>query len=292
LLLFKGIVFTVLIYLLFTRLSKLDWNENQFASFQALPFIICFILVPLNWYFEWLKWDLLLHSIKEEKNPNRFSAFASGVVSSFLTPAFSGNFLGRIIFFEPNKRWKLTVYSMISNFSQFTVSMFVGAIAGIILVNQYEFKFGELSIGLVIGATITSLLIYFFGEILAVPVKIQRIQSMILLVKKGPSRLQIIGVSFLRYLIFVAQFSMALMAFGVAFHWEYMLWIALVYMSVTLTPSLFFGKIVLRESIAVSILSLAGIAEFPVLFASLTTWLFNLLIPTFVAVLVLKKKQN
>lgn len=291
-LLFKGIVFTVLIYLLFTRLSKLDWNENQFASFQALPFILCFLLVPLNWYFEWLKWELLLHSIKEEKNPNRFTAFVSGIVSSFLTPAFSGNFLGRIIYFDSNKRWKLTVYSMVSNFSQFTVSMFFGAIAGIILLSKKETYFSELSIGFFIGATITSLLIYFFGEILASPIKVQRVQSMVLLVKKGPSRLKIIAISFVRYLVFLIQFSLALSSFGVAFEYVNFLWVALVYMAVTLTPSLFFGKIVMRESIAVSILTLAGIATFPILLASLTTWFFNLLIPTFVSVFFIKFKRN
>jgi hypothetical protein len=290
--LFKGIVFSILVYLLYSRLEKLDWSEIQFDDFQLIPFIVCFLFVPLNWYFEWIKWKLLLQSINEEKNPNRFTAFVSGIVSSFLTPAFSGNFLGRIIYFEANKRWKLTVYSMVSNFSQFTVSMFFGAIAGIILLYEKESYFSELSIGLFIGATITSLLIYFFGEILASPIKIQRVQSMILLVKKGPSRLQVMGYSLLRYLVFVLQFSLALAAFGIAFNWELTLWIALVYMAVTLTPSLFFGKIIMRESIAVSILGLAGIAAFPVLFASLTTWFFNLLIPTFISVFLIKSKRT
>ena len=289
---FKGIVFSILVYLLYNRLNKLDWNERQFDNFQLIPFTVCFLLVPLNWYFEWLKWELLLNSINEQNNRNRFTAFVSGIVSSFLTPAFSGNFLGRIIYFEANKRWKLTVYSMVSNFSQFTVSMFFGAIAGIILLYQKESYFSELSIGFFIGATITSLLIYFFGETLASPIKIQRVQSMILLVKKGPSRLKIIGLSLLRYLVFVLQFSLALSAFGVHFEWINILWIALVYMAVTLTPSLFFGKIVMRESIAVSILTLAGIATFPILLASLTTWFFNLLIPTFVSVFFIKFKRT
>ena len=289
---FKGIVFSILVYLLYSRLEKLDWSERQFDDFQLIPFIVCFLFVPLNWYFEWLKWELLLQSINEEKNPNRFTAFVSGIVSSFLTPAFSGNFLGRIIYFEANKRWKLTVYSMVSNFSQFTVSMFFGAIAGIILLYEKESYFSELSIGFFIGATITSLLIYFFGETLASPIKIQRVQSMVLLVKKGPSRLKIIGVSFLRYLVFLLQFSLALSSFGIAFEYLNLLWIALVYMAVTLTPSLFFGKIVMRESIAVSILTLAGMATFPILLASLTTWFFNLLIPTFVSVFFIKFKRS
>jgi hypothetical protein len=290
--LFKGIVFSILVYLLYNRLNKLDWNERQFDNFQLIPFTVCFLLVPLNWYFEWLKWELLLNSINEQNNRNRFTAFVSGIVSSFLTPAFSGNFLGRIIYFEANKRWKLTVYSMVSNFSQFTVSMFFGAIAGILLTLQHKSYLGDLSIAFIIGATITSLLIYFFGETLASPIKIQRVQSMILLVKKGPSRLKIIGLSLLRYLVFVLQFSLALSAFGVHFEWINILWIALVYMAVTLTPSLFFGKIVMRESIAVSILTLAGIATFPILLASLTTWFFNLLIPTFVSVFFIKFKRS
>ncbi len=289
---FKGIVFSVLVYLLYSRLHKLNWNENQFKNFDVIPFILCFLLVPLNWYFEWIKWELLVKSINEEKNPNKLTAFVSGIVSSFLTPAFSGNFLGRIIYFESNNRWKLTVYSMVANFSQFAVSMVFGALAGIVLLQEKTYYFGKNSSWIFGLVAISSVLIYFFGETFAAPVKIQRIQSMVLLVKKGPSRIKIIGFSFLRYLVFLLQFSLALSAFGVHFEWISILWIALVYMAVTLTPSLFFGKIVMRESIAVSILSLAGIATVPVLLASLTTWLFNLLIPTFVSVFFIKFKRN
>jgi hypothetical protein len=291
LLLFKVIVFSVLVYILYSRLNKLDWSQNQLHHFKLLPFIVCFLFVPLNWYFEWIKWELLVKSINEERNPNKLTAFASGVVSSFLTPAFSGNFLGRIVYFESNKRWKLTVYSLVSNFSQFAVSMVFGAIAGVFLLQNDSTYFGENSSWILILTAVGSLMIYFFGETFAAPIKIQRIQSMVLLVKKGPSRIKIIGVSLLRYLVFVLQFSLALSAFGVHFEWIHILWIALVYMAVTLTPSLLFGKIVMRESIAVSILSLAGIAAFPVLLASLTTWLFNLLIPTFIAIFFVKFRR-
>lgn len=285
---FKGIVFSILLYLLYLRLEKIDWSDREWQDFKIIPFIVCFLLVPLNWYFEWLKWEILLQSINEDKNSHRYTAFASGIVSSFLTPAFSGNFLGRIIYFEANKRWKLTVYSMVSNFSQFTVSMVFGAVAGFFLFYEMESYFSELTIGIFIGATIISLLIYFFGENLASPVKIQRVQSMVLLVKKGPSRFKIIGISLLRYSVFLLQFSLALSAFGVDFEYINLLWIALVFMAVTLTPSLFFGKIVMRESIAVGILTFAGIATFPILVASVTTWFFNLLIPTFISIFIIK----
>jgi hypothetical protein len=60
-------------------------------------------------------------------------------------------------------------------------------------------------------------------------------------------------------------------------------------MAVTLTPSLFLGKIVVRESIAVAILGFAGIAPIPVLLSSLSTWLLNLIIPAIWASLKIKK---
>jgi hypothetical protein len=52
---------------------------------------------------------------------------------------------------------------------------------------------------------------------------------------------------------------------------------------------LFLGKIVVRESIAVAILGLAGIAPIPVLLSSLSTWLLNLIIPAIWASLKIKK---
>ena len=62
-------------------------------------------------------------------------------------------------------------------------------------------------------------------------------------------------MSTLRHAVFTLQFYLVLIAFGVETSFELIFWIWQVYFWVTLSPSLLLGKIGIRESIAVIILS-------------------------------------
>jgi hypothetical protein len=61
-----------------------------------------------------------------------------------------------------------------------------------------------------------------------------------------------------------------------------------VYFWVTLAPSLFLGKVVIRETIAVWVLSAAGLNPEIVIVSSLLIWVLNLFIPTVVSLIVSK----
>ena len=62
--------------------------------------------------------------------------------------------------------------------------------------------------------------------------------------------------------------------------------------AITLSPSLFFGKIIVRETIALTILSLVGIAGPTILLAAFATWLINQILPVLIATLLLKKEKK
>lgn len=282
----------MLSYLLVRRISQIEWKTIDFQLSTLLFISIVFILMPLNYYLEWRKWKLALVAIQQLDDKSKAkNAFASGIVSSFLTPAFSGNFLGRVFFYAAEWRWKITVHSLVSNFSQFYVSLIFGFFSLLLLtskklvvgLNEYVILAG-------IGLFISSI-IYFLGDKIAHQLPVFRIQSMAKIVESGPSRIQTLGLSFLRYLVFILQFVFALLAFGAEYDVQLLLWIGLVYLLVTLTPSLFFGKVVVRESIAVTVLAWAGYASGIVLFASFSIWLINLLLPTFLALFFVRLKR-
>jgi hypothetical protein len=92
-------------------------------------------------------------------------------------------------------------------------------------------------------------------------------------------------------MVFVSQYALALNAFGEKITLTLLCLIAVIFLLITLTPSLFFGKVVVRESIAISVFSYVGMGPLPAAFASFTTWLFNLLIPTIIALIFVKKKK-
>ncbi len=245
--------------------------------------------MPLNWILEWGKWTEILKFIDEENNSNNKTAFASGIISSFLTPSLSGNFLGRIFYYDKSKRWKITTYSMIGNFAQFLISVVFGIVALYFTPNLFQIEKWILTTLTIVAIIIT--LTYFRGEKILQNIQITKLQSLLLQIKKGPSRLKMLNLSFLRYLVFIAQYSLALNAFGEPVDLMLICLISIIFLLITLTPSMFFGKILIRESIAVSVLSYVGIGPVLAIFASFTTWVTNLFIPAFVALIYVKKKK-
>ena len=287
----KAGLFVVLTFLLLKRLQSVDFSLFSWSEISFPYLFVSVLLIPFNYFFEWKKWENILRHLGCFQPKKAIASFASGTVSAFLTPAFSGNFLGRVWYFPARMRWKLTIHSLVSNFSQFLTTVFFGcgALLTLHLTNHYTFSTKHIALAFLV--LVSALFIFFFGERLAQVIKWNRIQSAVLIVKRGPSRGKQLFFSVIRYLIYAAQFSFALRSFGVEAGWELHLWVSLVYFVVTLTPSLFFGKIVIRESLAVSILGLAGYATVPVLFASLFIWLINLLLPSFVAAFFVRRIQ-
>lgn len=283
----KGILLCFFTYLLIERTASINIEKIKICSYTSL--IVCFLLTPLNWFFEWLKWKEILIAIDEKNNSNNSTAFASGIVSSFLTPSFSGNFLGRMFYYDKSKRWKITSHSISANFTQFILSVAFGIFGIQITPNLFDL---ENWIILVLWTiVISSVILYFFGEKILNNVPFTKLQSQLIQMKKGPSRTKIFLISFLRYLVFVAQYALALQAFGEKINLTLLALIAIIFLLITLTPSLFFGKIVVRESIAVSVFCAAELGPLPAAYASFTTWLFNLLIPTMIALIFVKNKK-
>jgi uncharacterized membrane protein YbhN (UPF0104 family) len=286
-LLFKGILFFVFFYLLIDRSENIDFDRVKVHNFSWL--VLCFILTFLNWYFEWIKWQLILNQIDENENPNNLKAFASGIIASFLTPSLSGNFLGRMFYYDKSKRWKITVFSLMANLSQFLVAIIFGLIAIEITSNVFSFTTNPFILYFVLFWV---LIFFFYFEKIGKLIPINKVQLLSNQIQNGPSRLKLILISTARYFVFVLQYMFALKAFGQVLSIELTGLIGLIFLLITLTPSLFFGKILIRETIAVAVFSMAGFVSTPALFASFTTWFFNLFLTALIALFLVKKTRK
>lgn len=81
-----------------------------------------------------------------------------------------------------------------------------------------------------------------------------------------------------------------LIAFGAPWSWELVAAIWQVYLLTMLAPSLFLGKIGVKESIALFVLSTMGLNEASVLFASLSIWLLNTVFPALFGLVVCRNR--
>ena len=266
-------------YTLYYQLNKVSPESINIKEFKIYALLIAIILTPLNWYCEWKKWTLTLNE-NELSHKNAAPAFYSGMVSGFLTPAIPGNFLGRIFYYAKEKRIELTTYIQISNLSQLLSSIIFGIIAIGLIGPIKEINISSKQQYLLI--IIISLLIIFYFIFKR---RISKLRSKYLSTRKSISIFfsKALLISIIRHLVFTLQFLFILICFGIEFNEELILWIWISYLAVTLTPSIIFGKIVIRDSITIAIFQLAGYEVYPILISTVFIWLINLLIPAIFA---------
>lgn len=290
---FKMIAFIVLLYFLYQTLKKVDWNFHSDPIKSYFWLVLAFSLIPLNWFFEWKKWQETLRFTSLETTDQRaFQSFCAGIITGMLTPNMQGNFIGRIYYFERKNRIDLIGSTLISNYGQFLMSLLFGVL-GLVFLQETPLRQGfYLVLFIFLIALFLFLLAFFSIEHFSRFFRNKRgLHTYFLKLKSKPSfRWRILYFSFLRYLVFVVQFCSLLLAFGVPFSVELIAWIFQVYLWVTISPSLFLGKLAIRESISLWVLSFAGLTQQPILLASLSVWVFNLFIPTIFAIFIAKKK--
>jgi hypothetical protein len=244
------------------------------------------LLIPLiffNWYLEYLKWKIITVVNQQTDTRTNQNAFFAGMLGSFLTPSIAGNFLGRIWYYPTALRWKISIHSSLANFSQTLVAIYIGILFLVTSPQQDGITF-------MYWIMISSMLflLYLFCRQLLVILPWQKIRLIGTTLLSAKIRTQFLILSLTRYFLMVAQYCVALLFFGASLSLEYLEPIALVFLFVTLTPSLFFGKIIVRESIALTTFSLYAFPLNEVFFASLLIWVLSIFIPALLALTFLK----
>lgn len=281
-------VLGLLIYYLSSRLSDLP-NGISFTStihYDALVFLI--FLMPLNLFIEWQKWNVILRDETVDQK-QKVHSFLSGIVSGIITPAYAGNFIGRMLYFPKSSRKKIIVNTFTSNGAQFIMSISMGLVA---FQNIYSSSIHLFYHLLLIIANLSLYLLYFYGDsiIEKLPFRIFKQISGILVSRD--LRLVLLCLSMFRYAVFVAQFILALMVFDVPFNPDFIIWVMLMFGAITISPSLFMGKLIVRETVAITILTLIGIALPSIILAAVSTWLLNQILPALIATLLVKKRTQ
>lgn len=278
--------------------SKEEYRELEISDNGVLLILGVLVLMPLNWIVESLKWQTLLATFSPQRFSKTYLDVFAGVATSLITPNRLGNFIGRSLRLEQVTRTKAVLTTIHANLAQFIASVCFGLIGLFILgfeppyVDEWAIKFAAL--GLLLLA-----LVLFFKPILIdfnplsrlysvqVHAAIQHIQE-----ERLQLKVVVLMLSMFRYFIFLFQFYLLLLAFNVDGPVEIIIpAIALVYLVTTIIPSLFFGKLFVREAAALYVLGSFGVSTPVILAAAFILWFINLAIPALVGAFVLIKKK-
>ena len=288
------ILLAVIAVFFYFQFIKIDWSKEKIQLIHPFYLIITLLLVPMNWFLEWIKWVITLNIAEVQTTQKiKLNAFFAGIITGMLTPNMLGNFIGRIYYFERRNRISLIVLTLVSNYAQFIASIVFGII-GILILGKIpvDFEIDQFNFILIVIGLVVILFYFNFEWFFKFLKRKERIHLLIRNIKRRRMyRWKILLLSFLRHGIFTLQFSFMLHAFGENLSLENVFWIWQVYLWVTIAPSLILGKLAIRESIAIWVLTLAGMGELTVLISSFLIWTFNLLLPTIIGLFICKEKR-
>lgn len=282
-------VFVLLVMLFVKQLLKLSLQDfSSLALDKPWLMILVFLLFFLNWGLEFIKWYFIVRLVAvNTKIAILFRSLFAGIATGILTPNRMGNFIGRMVYFEGKNKIQLIAGTLYGNLAQFIASILLGAIGLFYLSEVYLTpNYSILAVSISFFTVFIALFFYFGYPYLSLPF----LKNFEILRKARNSLEQfrpfaqklifpLLSISFLRYLVFVMQFIFVLMAFGTHFTMELILAVFLLYLLTTLTPSLLFGKLVIRETVALLVLNNFVENSAVIIISSLLLWMINLGLP-------------
>lgn len=266
------------------------------AAFSLFGLVV--FLMFLNWSCEAAKWKVLMRLLQPLSFFAALKAVFAGIATGILTPNRLGVFIGRVAKLNPELRIKATVFTFYTSLIQFFISLFFG-LFGILGLKQFiEPSLFWSIIICVVFALVLALLVLKnplllvrkpFVYLMTNEIKagIDQLSSLDFRIK-----LQLLGWSALRYFIFVSQFVVVLVAFQQMSN-SLVLYsgVMTVYLFMTLIPSLFLGKLFVREAAGLVVLAWIGIPDNIIILSGFLVWFINIALPALLGVGFLIQKR-
>ena len=283
-LIFTGIVLAII----YTQLKKIDWKDLHAISIVEPISLVCALLLAfVNQFLEYRKWKATLTFLEE--STQTVQSYLAGVLTGFLTPSLLGNFIGRMYYYPRKKRTQIIVLTLLGNGAQFIASISFGLLA-VALLGQEQLHIPRFNSGIALSVIALILLMYFLFDKSPVPIQKWKTKIIPLLAGTEKLRFKILLFSLIRYLVFSIQYSLLFHAFGIPFSLELVFWVWQIYFWSTLAPSLWLGKLFIRESIALWILlPIIGHPEI-ILLSSVSLWIINHGVTALIALPFFKKQ--
>ena len=236
------------------------------------------LLMPLNWLLETVKWALLIRS-----NSSFFLLFKSviaGVTLGFVTPARSGEFLGRTFFLHDARKGEVLFLTFVGGIAHTAVTLIVGSL----LLHFTDYS--PVLLGVTTGMGVVFVLCFFRYDLFLrliyfLPEKFSQKILIYEEVEIGFSnQLKILSVTLIRYLVYLAQYVLVGKFFiPSADFFQLAVYSGIFLMAQSFSPFLPLFDVGFRGGVALYVFSALTPNSFAIL--SIVTWIWgiNLLLP-------------
>ncbi len=292
--LIKLSIVVVAFYFIYEKLAyNSELSFSNFISFLSANYnlnlkntLILLILSSFNWFFEIIKWQTLISTLKKTSLKQALKQTLGSLTASLITPNRIGEYGAKAMFYLPKLRKRVMLINLISNLQQMSITIILGAIGLLAFISTYnlEANYGRLIVTVVIGIITISLILLGLAQY-EIGIKWTPLLKLKVFVKNFPrEKIRIgFGLSLVRYAIFSFQFFYLLQIFQIEISYlDSMMVITSMYLLVSIIPTIFIFDVVIKGSVAVYLFEFLGINELVVLSVITIMWIFNFVSPSLI----------
>ena len=250
------------------------------------------LLTPVNWGIEALKWQILLRRIEKTAFWDAYKGVLAGLSLGFALPAQLGDTAGRVLSLRTSARAEAIGASLVSGGMQFYVALVFGAVAWghyLTVVPDRSSLAGWL---LALLALLSALGVGFgllrrrlIGWLARWPGLCRFAIYWDVAGQYNDREIgQALGAATLRYVVFSAQFYIAIRLVGIALPPGVSAsGIGVVFLAKTITPAFnLLSDLGVREAASLWVFAPFGLPAPAIIMATLTLWLANILLPVLI----------
>ena len=267
---------------------QLNWSNIHWIVFA-------FLLMPINWALETLKWKELIKNFENISFWRAYKAIFSGITFSIFTPNRVGEYGGRILMVKPENNWKAVIATLVGSFSQLLVLLSMGLLGLIYFVHYYVEMEALMLTGIAfMGLSLIVMMVFFFYNVeMMVPIvkklpyiqKFKRFVKHVRVLQNYNARELTVTLSYalVRYLVYMGQYYLFLRFFGIEVSLVAALaGIATIFLLQTSIPLPPLAGLLVRGEIALFVWSHFSTHELSILAATFSLWILNLIIPALI----------
>ncbi|GEO04049.1 hypothetical protein AAE02nite_17130 [Adhaeribacter aerolatus] len=269
---------------------------------KATGILLAFGLIFLNWGLEAKKWQKLAAKVEKLSFWRAYRAVLVGICLGFITPNRLGDYAGRIMELQSRQRLEALGSIFLGRFCQLSITVAAGSVG----VFYFLANFLKPDLSILVGIATTLLLVkgsiflllfrpgILLNAATAIPFLNRMLPYVNIISTYSVAEMRsLLWLSLWRYGVFLGQFMLLLVAFGVQVPWyEMALGVSSTFLLKSVVPSVSaLADLGMRELSAIYFFSLLGQSSLLVMSASLSLWFINIGIPSLIGLCFIWRLQ-
>lgn len=305
------LVFCLLAWSIYLQLQRQpNWKESfhhiqQAFTGQRIGMLwVAVVLMLVNWGIEARKWQVVIRLIQPISFFQSWKATFTGTTMAFFTPNRIGEYVGRILYINGNKRIQAISLTIVCSMAQLLVTLIAG-IGGLFYMKNViagkhpadtslQFWISTLLSITILGTVFLTLFYFRLAWLVKWVEKIPRIERFIRHIRVLDSfnatiLLRILSLSVARYLVFIGQYYLLFTVFEVSLTpIQVFASIGVVFLVLTVVPTIaLITELGVRWKASIELVQFFSTNTWGVLATSLSVWIINLVIPALIGSLLI-----